>query len=720
MKKNYLKVLLFNLALIPATFAQEAQSAAIDWQNVREGETVEYCKEHKKTNEYLNNPEFAKQWEKDRAQLAEEQAQLLASSRGEIPGKGVVYRVPVVIHVLHNGGVENISREQIENAMNILNRDYRRLNSDADNVHAPFQGMPADIEVEFVLATKAPNGQCFSGVTRTQNAISYNGSNGRAQVNAIIQGNDVFNGQWPGNRYMNVFVCGDIGGAAGYTYRPTNFGQIGSTMYNGIWVLHEYVGAIGTGSAGRSRTLTHEAGHWLDLPHTWGGTNNPGLQSNCSDDDNISDTPNTVGVEACFLQESSCGPVANVENYMDYSYCSKMFTPGQATRMRTALNSSVGGRNNIHTAANIAATGADSNFVLCAADFRATKSVLCPGESVDFFDESYNSVSGWTWTFQGGSPATSTAQNPTVTYNTAGTYEVTLVATDGGTSQTTTKTAFITVLPNGINLPYSEPFENYTSLSAPSSFWTVENLGGNGFDLTTTVGASGTNSIRLRNFGQASGSVDAISSNNFDLSNISSSSQVTMSFVYASRKRNSSNNEKLQIQVSKDCGETFSARKTISGNTLTSETASTEWEPTADDWVQVHVTNIASSFFESNVQVKFEFTSDGGNNLYIDDINFYEGDPSQLGVAELESVNNITLYPNPAEDELNVKFNAANDGLVQLDILDLTGKVLRTINVQASSGSNLVIVDSDQMATGMYLLRINSNNAQKTMQFIVK
>jgi hypothetical protein len=136
-----------------------------------------------------------------------------------------------------------------------LNRDFRLQNADANNVHMDFRASnpnsyvnPADVNVEFVLATKAPNGNCFSGITRTQSAMSFNGDNGDNQVNAIVAGNDVFNGQWAGNRYMNIFICGDIGGAAGYTYTPNTW--IGTNMKNGIWILHSYVGSIGTGMRG--------------------------------------------------------------------------------------------------------------------------------------------------------------------------------------------------------------------------------------------------------------------------------------------------------------------------------------------------------------------------------------------------------------------------------------------------------------------------------------
>ena len=278
--------------------------------------------------------------------------------------RGVVYTIPVVFHVLHQNTAENISFDQIEDAVSILNRDFRLNNTDAGSVHANFIGMPADAEIEFALATIAPNGDCFNGVTRTYTYYTYLGDNGGDQIQAVIDGNDVYNGNWPGDEYLNIYVASDIGGAAGYT---TNPGWSGTGMGNGIWIQHGYVGSIGTGSVQRSRSLTHEVGHWLNLSHNWGPNNNPGNTSSCSDDDGVDDTPECIGVTTCNLSSNTCSgdnaywgfnQIDNVENYMEYSYCSKMFTQGQVDRMRVALTSSAGGRNNIWKAANLAAVGA--------------------------------------------------------------------------------------------------------------------------------------------------------------------------------------------------------------------------------------------------------------------------------------------------------------------------------------------------------------------------
>ncbi len=82
------------------------------------------------------------------------------------------------------------------------------------------------------------------------------------------------------------------------------------------------------------------------------------------------------------------------------------------------------------------------------ADFVANTTTIFVGQSVNFTDLSTGSPTSWSWTFQGGTPATSTAQNPqNITYNTAGTYNVTLTASKTGSTNTATKTAYITVLP---------------------------------------------------------------------------------------------------------------------------------------------------------------------------------------------------------------------------------------------------------------------------------
>ncbi|MCK9618255.1 MAG: PKD domain-containing protein [Lentimicrobiaceae bacterium] len=77
--------------------------------------------------------------------------------------------------------------------------------------------------------------------------------------------------------------------------------------------------------------------------------------------------------------------------------------------------------------------------------FEASKTNLANGETITFSDHSCGNPVSWSWTFEGGNPASSTEQNPAVIYSTNGTFDVTLVISDGTNSQTLVKNDYITV-----------------------------------------------------------------------------------------------------------------------------------------------------------------------------------------------------------------------------------------------------------------------------------
>ncbi len=728
-KRQLLLAFLSTLSISMNAFAQ--QKRIPDPGNMRQGEKVEYCIQHKKQAELMQNPAYVKAKELDEAEF------VLLSKKGSTE-KATIYKIPVVFHVLHMNGVENISDEQIYDALAILNRDYRKLNADTANVHLDFAGMPADIEVEFVLATKAPNGTCFKGITRTYNTISYDGSDGGNQVDAIVAGNDVFQGNWPGNKYMNVFICGEIGGAAGYTTNPS--GWSANQMTNGIWVLHDYVGSIGTSSIGTSRTLTHEVGHWLNLSHTWGSNNNPGTAGSCTGNgDQVQDTPTCIGVTACLLNSNTCNNDNaywgfdmrdNVENYMDYSYCSKMFTEGQRTRMRTALQATNTGRANLWSTANLAAVGGNGVPYLCKAEFTADKTTICTGDEISFADDSYNVATGWTWTitpstgwsYSNGN--TSTSQNPTVIFDTPGLYTVQLTSTDGTLSDSEIKNNFIQVLNTGANLPFWEGFEDYASLTNIQTWDVFNSSTNNAWTIESTTSYTGVKCAKLMNFGQGTANVDDLTSSQIDLSTVPATGTVTLSFRYAYRKVLSANYEYFKVFISGDCGTDWIQRKTIQGNQLSALTSTTSWKPSAQtDWVTVHMTNVTSNYFTDKFRVRFRFEGEGGNNIYLDDINLYDGSPSNeivTGIMEQVFLSQLEMYPNPSDEELNVSFNLPSADDLTISIVDLSGKSVQKHLIKAKTGKNLAMLNTQELAAGMYQLLIQSSNGQKSLPFIVK
>lgn len=696
-----IKKLLLSTAGMLGLFAVNAQDA---------NQTISYCGktevEHRIFNDHYD---WKIQDSLDRVVL-EDWTELYAKNRSESE-RGVVYTIPTVFHIVHLGGVENITDAQVHDAMRILNEDFNSENNDTSVVIQQFKNIIGDAEMEFLLAKKDNSGNCISGITRTYSQNTYDQGvtfNGHPIVDDVI----AEHGNFPSNKYMNIYVCIDPAGAAGYTNTPNNWLPI-NPGYAGIFISHLYVGAIGTGTSTRSRALTHEVGHWFNLQHPWGPNNNPGNAGSCSDDDGVSDTPNTIGWTTCNLNGNTCGSLDNVQNYMDYSYCSRMFTEGQATRMRAAATSNVGGRDNLWTTANLNATGVYDPDILCAVDFEGDDTEVCAGQTVTFSDRSFNGATGWQWTFPGGNPSTSTDSVVTVTYNTPGVYDVTLQATDGTTSLTETKTSLVNVAAlNAVPHPLVEGFEG---VQLPSSFWNIPGQS-NLWEVTSAAAYTGSNSAYIDNSTGEAGNIHILESNPIDLSNASS---VVVSFKYAYAQRNSTSSDKLTVKVSSNCGQSFVTRKILQGSALsTGGMSGGEWVPNGTgEWDEEIITNISSSFLVEGFRVLFEFESDGGNNLYIDDINIQ----TTLGTQELNNAFiDLNIFPNPAQDQANISFFLKENSDYQVRVFDMVGKEVALIANGTASGQQNLNWDVSGVDAGVYTVRIQIDGKLYTEKIVIE
>jgi len=234
-----------------------------------------------------------------------------------------VIRIPVVVHVIYRVAPENISSAQINSQMAVLNKDYRKLNADTTNASG---WSKADVKFEFVLATKDPNGNASTGITRTQTTRD-----------DICNTNEYFNlvPSWNRDRYLNIWVC-DVGELLlGFAYPPNAPGV--TAQEDGVVIGTNYFGTTGTVQSpwNLGRTATHEIGHFFDLLHIWGNDQNP----SCNTDDHINDTPNQdAQVYTCGTRKS-CGSTDQLSNFLQYvdDACMGNFTFGQKSRMRTAL-----------------------------------------------------------------------------------------------------------------------------------------------------------------------------------------------------------------------------------------------------------------------------------------------------------------------------------------------------------------------------------------------
>lgn len=621
-----------------------------------------------------------------------------------------IYTIPVVFHILHEGGTENISDAQIFDEMRILNEDYRKLNADISAVVPAFTSIAADCEIQFRLAQKDPSGNCTNGIDRIYTSETNIGDDG-SKLN-----------QWPRNKYINIWVVKTItSGAAGYAYLPGTT----ASANDGIMILNTYIGSIGTGSASRSRALTHELGHHLNLNHTWGGTNSPGVD--CTGSDSVTDTPKTIGWTSCNLSGASCGSTLdNVQNYMEYAYCSNMFTTGQKTRMRSALTTTSGitgsaQRYNLWTTANLTATGVSTPAVLCLADFQSNDPIntVCQGSSLTFNDLAWNgNPTSWSWTFAGGTPSTSTDSVPVVTYNTPGVYDVTLVVSNASGSVNATKLDYVTVYPN--TAIYSATFysEGFETSPIPNSDWNVRNAnaGTNTWVQTNAAAATGSNSARIVNASTYDANVDELISPTIDITAIVGAPSLTYKIAHA--QKTSTSADKLQVYVSSDCGNAWALRQTTTGAALsTAGVISSSFVPTASQWVTKTV-NLASVATSTSLMVMFKFTSDAGNNIYIDDINIM----GNVGVNELANNINFNVYPNPAEDNTIISFSLLENQKTDLRIIDVVGREISAVfsGNLAAGEHQYSIAENTKLSAGAYFIRLTVGGKSFTKKLIVK
>lgn len=624
----------------------------------------------------------------------------------------VQYVIPVVFHVVHNYGPENISKAQILDAVDIFNKSFQKLYGDSVLVASAFRPIIADCQIEFRLAQIDPNGNCTDGITRTVSSLTYTAGD---NVKGLID--------WPYNKYFNIWVVNNIAsGAAGYAYYPGITGSI-----DGVVIRHDYTGSIGTSSGSNyaARSLVHEAGHWLNLPHTWGSTNNPGLPANCSDDDFVQDTPNTIGVAnfSCDTAQVTCNSLDNVQNYMDYASCHYMFTEGQKARMHAALNSIIGQRNSLWQPSNLIATGTNDGYVAVpctpVAEFSNVDRYICAGTTLTFTDLSWKAdVQNWQWSFPGGTPSSSTDQNPVVQYNTPGIYDVTLTASNGSGSNTLTRQGHVIVSPSpaAATAPFVEDFENVSTIPSGSD-WIVENNGGNAWTRSNVAAYSGSYAMRLINHsGNPNGQVDVFITPGYNLSNITNAS---MKFKLSFAARSTSGTDQLKVFASNNCGELWAMRYTESGlNLSTAGLVSSSFIPNNPSLWREETVNINSVSYNNkpSVRFKFQYTQNTGNNIYIDDINI--SGTSTVGIQDVDFLSTLNISPNPSSSNTMVSFQLKNDAKITMQLLDMTGRAVTELqNGHLPAGDHRFVVGDDVKA-GVYFLRIQVDGGVLTEKIV--
>jgi len=271
------------------------------------------------------NPDFRERLRELEDATAQRMAFGMAARRVEGPAT-----IPTVVHVVYNEESGNISEAQIQSQISVLNQDFRAQNPDSSKAPEVWEGLVADANIQFALASEDPDGGTTTGITRTRTEQTAFGVDD-AVKSAATSGVD----PWPTDRYLNIWVCNLADGLLGYAQFPG-----GPPETDGVVILNTAFGTTGTASApfNGGRTATHEVGHFLNLRHIWGD------DFLCAASDLVADTPNAAvpNFGKPNFPHVSCNNGPNGDmfmNYMDYVDDDSMFmfTPQQVARMLATL-----------------------------------------------------------------------------------------------------------------------------------------------------------------------------------------------------------------------------------------------------------------------------------------------------------------------------------------------------------------------------------------------
>jgi hypothetical protein len=260
------------------------------------------------------------------------------------------YKIPVVIHVIHNGesigNGANIPEAQILSQLKVLNEDFRRLNADAVNTPPEFAAVAGNMDIEFVLAKRNPDGLATAGINRVH------GHRASWSINTDDEIALKALSYWPSEDYLNVWVC-NMSGFIGYSQFPVSDlpgleGSSNNAFTDGVVITYNCFGSDADGNFNldpqynKGRTTTHEIGHFFGLKHIWGDD-----IDQCTGTDHVDDTPDQKGsTVACpthpSTTESCNGAPTMFQNFLDYTddACMNLFTAGQMERMAVVIENS--------------------------------------------------------------------------------------------------------------------------------------------------------------------------------------------------------------------------------------------------------------------------------------------------------------------------------------------------------------------------------------------
>ncbi|WP_339887328.1 M43 family zinc metalloprotease [uncultured Flavobacterium sp.] len=589
---------------------------------------------------------------------------------------GGIITIPVVVHVIHNGdayGVsENISDEQVQSQITVMNQDFRRIvGTPGYNTNT----VGVDTQIQFALAKVDPSGNPTNGIDR-QNLCQESFSTG--EINSTVKPTTF----WDPTLYMNMWSVNFTDASLlGYAQFPDASGlgglnaSGGAANTDGVVAGYKFFGSSALASGAfqapydRGRTMTHEVGHWIGLRHIWG-------DGGCNVDDFCADTPAAASSNfGCPVGTDSC-PAAGVdmiENYMDYTddTCMNIFTQNQKDRMVVIMNNSA-------RRASLKTSTKDIAITLFANDAEVNIEKNCSSASA-----TCATGSGPSQKISLYNRGTATLTSASLTYN-----------LNGGTAQSF----------------------NWTGSLAPNKYAIV--------DLPLTNPTNGTFNVSIVN---ANGAADQRASNNTKSAAFTAPTGL-QSFAFT--------NLKFNLVGDRYGSETTWNLKNSAGTTLYSGGPYTDLGTNVS---QVLVTNQPWTLANNDCYTftindsygdgicclygsgSWTITENGGASAPVASGGTFTATQTKsfnigtLSSVDFNNLKQITLYPNPTNNILNISMPTGSELPSAIEIHNSLGQTLTKKSISTESD---LAFDVSSLNSGVYFITIQKESEKRTLRFI--
>ena len=566
-----------------------------------------------------------------------------------------------------------------------MTQDFRRM------IGTPgFNSNPvgADVQIEFVLAKVAPNGNPTNGIDRVNLCKA---SFTTDEINATVKPTTI----WDPTQYMNMwsvnFTDTSLLGYAQFPDSSTLAGLNaagGPANNDGVVANYNTFGSrliVPTGSYGgtlydEGRTMTHEVGHFLGLRHLWG-------DGDCTVDDFCADTPNCDGQyfsnEPTCTIPTQCGGPRQIQNYMDYSgdSCMNIFTADQKTRITTVMNNSP-------RRASLKTSNKDVAIPLFAIDAEVIIDNVC-----------------------GATNATCAAPNPTTALKTVLLY-------NRGTSNLTAAT-----LSYNINAGPTYT-NNWTGNLAPNKYAVITLANSTAIGVLTvsitnanaSTDQRSSNNVATKKFGEPLGYANATSFT-FNLVGDSFGSETSWTLKNQANTTIYSGGPYTDIATGTQVL-VNNTTWTLPANGCYYLTVRDSWGDGLFDGVsQGYYTVTAGTTSVLNIQdFRTPYTGNGTVAAPTTRVSYFTNDVNKVLSNDVFSIlEDIILYPNPSKDYF--KIQVPND-------IQISGKVEVYNNIGQKVMTKLIASDNDlnidatSISNGVYFVAVSLNGASKTLRFV--